>query len=49
MSKASGAPSEQAIRDPEFVSQLRAGGVSPLNVPPSELFEMMKDAGRALC
>ena len=35
-------PSEQAIRDPEFVSQLRAGGVSPLNVPPTELFEMMK-------
>lgn len=35
-------PSEQAIRDPEFVAHLRAGGVSPLDVPPTELFEMMK-------
>jgi tripartite-type tricarboxylate transporter receptor subunit TctC len=34
--------SEQAIKDPEFVAQLRSGGVSPLDVPAIELFEMMK-------
>lgn len=34
--------SGQAIKDPEFVSRLRSGGVSPLDVPAADLFEMMK-------
>jgi tripartite-type tricarboxylate transporter receptor subunit TctC len=34
--------SRQAIKDPEFAAQLRVGGVSPLDVPATDLFEMMK-------
>lgn len=34
--------SQRAIRDPEFISQLRKGGVSPLDVSAVEFFEMMK-------
>lgn len=34
--------SRQAIKDAEFVSQLRSGGVSPLTVPAAELSEMMR-------
>jgi tripartite-type tricarboxylate transporter receptor subunit TctC len=33
---------QKAIRDPEFISQLRQGGVSPLDVSAAEFFEMMK-------
>ncbi|MFZ5779896.1 MAG: tripartite tricarboxylate transporter substrate binding protein [Pseudomonadota bacterium] len=34
--------SQTAIRDPEFVSQLRKGGVSPLDVSAAEFFDIMK-------
>lgn len=34
--------SRKAIGDPEFISQLRKGGVSPLDVSAAEFFEMMK-------
>jgi tripartite-type tricarboxylate transporter receptor subunit TctC len=34
--------SQQAIRDPEFMSRLRSGGVSPLDVSADALFDMMK-------
>ncbi len=34
--------SAQAIRDPEFVSQLRSGGVSPWDVSANEFFATMK-------
>jgi tripartite-type tricarboxylate transporter receptor subunit TctC len=34
--------SAQAIRDPEFVSQLRTGGVSPWDVSADEFFAVMK-------
>lgn len=34
--------SQQAIKDAEFVSQLRAGGVSPFAVPAAELARTMK-------
>ncbi len=34
--------SRTAIRDPEFISQLRKGGVSPLDVSATDFFAMMK-------